>query len=97
VVVVDTTSVFDKWLRKLRDRQAKSTIATHIDRMEEGNFGDAKAVGGGVYEKRINHGPGYRLYYCQIGKTWVLLLCGGDKSAQQQDIKEARQIKKGLT
>jgi putative addiction module killer protein len=96
MVVVDTTSVFDKWLRKLKNYQAKSIISNHIDRMEEDNFGDAKSVGDGIYEKRINYGPGYRLYYCQMGKAWVMLLCGGDKSTQRADINRAKEIKKGL-
>jgi len=64
--------------------------------MEEGNVGNVRSVGSGVYEKKINYGPSYRLYYCQIGKVWILLLCGGDKSTQQADIDQAKEIKKGL-
>jgi putative addiction module killer protein len=93
---VDKTGYFVKWLKKLKDRRAKTIIADHINRMEEGNRGDAKPVGDGIYEKRIDYGPGYRLYYCQTGKTWLLLLCGGDKATQRADINKAKELKKGL-
>jgi len=56
----------------------------------------AEPVGDGVYEKKINYGAGYRLYYCQLGDKWIMLLCGGDKSTQQDDIEKAKEIKKGL-
>ena len=93
---IDRTDIFAKWLRKLKDRTAKAIILNHIDRMESGNMGDVKSVGSGVFEKKIDYGPGYRLYYCLVGETWVLLLCGGKKSAQQEDIERAIEIKKGL-
>ena len=92
-ITVDRTNIFIKWLDKLKDRHAKAIITKHIDRIELGNFGDVKSVGDGVYEKRIDYGPGYRLYYCQTGDTLILLLCGGDKSSQQADIDEAKDIK----
>jgi putative addiction module killer protein len=95
-VKVSKTSEFDKWLRKLKDLRAQVTINAHIDRMSGGDFGKTRHVGTGVWEKKINYGLGYRLYYCQIGETWILLLCGGDKSTQQTDIKQAKDIKKGL-
>jgi putative addiction module killer protein len=57
-----------------------------LDRIVDGNFGDRKAVGGGVWELRIHYGPGYRVYYSMIGRTCVLLLCGGDKRKQSADI-----------
>jgi putative addiction module killer protein len=60
-----------------------------IDRLSVGNFGDVKSIGSGVSEMRINHGPGYRVYYTQRGKTVVLLLCGGDKRSQTRDIARA--------
>jgi putative addiction module killer protein len=68
----------------------------HIGRMIDGNFGNNRYVGEGIWEKKINYGSGYRLYYVQKGKSWILLLCGGGKSTQQADIKQAKQIKKGL-
>ena len=96
MLTVDRTDAFAKWLRKLKDRNARAIILNHIDRMEDGNIGDAKSIGDGLFEKKIDYGPGYRLYYCKIGETWILLLCGGDKSTQQEDIKRAKEIKKGL-
>lgn len=96
MLTIGKTSYFIKWLRKLKDRRARTIIVDHIDRMEEGNFGDSKSVGGGLFEKRINYGPGYRLYYCQIDQMWILLLCGGDKSTQKDDIEQAKIMKRGL-
>ncbi|ANI52160.1 addiction module antitoxin RelB [Pseudomonas sp. DR 5-09] len=63
-----------------------------IDRMAEGNFGDVKAIGEGISEARIDYGPGYRVYFMQQGRQLVILLCGGDKSSQSRDIKQARLI-----
>ena len=82
-------SPFLEWRDSLRDRVAKAKINTRIDRVAEGNLGDYRSVGQGVCELRINYGPGYRIYFGQIGLTIILLLCGGDKSAQQQDISKA--------
>jgi len=96
MITVDKTDVFIRWLKKLKDRRAKILIASHIDRIECGNFGKVEPVGDGVYEKKINYGPGYRLYYCKKGDDWIVLLCGGDKSNQQSDIDQAKELKKGL-
>jgi putative addiction module killer protein len=96
MVNVGKTDVFAEWLKKLKDRRARAIILNHIDNMESGKIGDAKPVGSGVYEKKIDYGPGYRLYYCKCGQNWILLLCGGDKSAQQEDIRKAKEIKKRL-
>jgi putative addiction module killer protein len=60
-----------------------------IDRLSLGNFGDCKALGGGLFELRIDWGPGYRVYYALIGRACVLLLCGGDKRKQVSDIRRA--------
>jgi putative addiction module killer protein len=84
-------NVFGNWLATLRDAQAKARIVRRIDRMELGNFGDCKPLGGGLYELRIDWGPGYRVYYGMIGQTCVLLLCGGDKHKQSSDIDRARE------
>lgn len=67
-------------------------IAIRIDRLAAGNPGDVKPIGGGISELRITYGPGYRVYYMQRGSTMVVLLCGGDKSSQQRDIKAAHRI-----
>lgn len=84
-----TTDVFDLWFEQLRDNQAKARIKTRLRRAEDGNFGDVKAVAKGVSEMRIHYGPGYRLYFMQNGFEIVLLLAGGDKSTQADDIQTA--------
>ncbi|CAI8750845.1 Type II toxin-antitoxin system RelE/ParE family toxin [Pseudomonas sp. IT-P2] len=77
---------------KLADSRARMRIQVRIDRMAEGNFGDVKAIGEGISEARIDYGPGYRVYFMQQGRQLVILLCGGDKSSQSRDIKQARLI-----
>lgn len=86
------SSLFDDWLTGLRDRRAKVRIAARLDRLAVGNSGDVKAVGGGISELRINYGPGYRVYYMTRGKVLIVLLCGGDKSTQAADIKQAKAL-----
>ena len=78
-----------EWLASLADRQARGRILTRVQRMAAGNFGDCKPLAGGVWELRIDHGPGYRVYYTRAGKELVLLLIGGDKRKQQADIDTA--------
>lgn len=90
------TAEFDEWLKKLRDKVAKARILARIRSAEAGNFGDSEPVGERVSEMRIHVGPGYRLYYCRTGKVVYLLLCGGDKSTQKRDIKEAKRILREL-
>src|SRR5580698_6600945 len=89
---VRKTDEFDGWLSGLADQKAQAKIASRIERLGLGNPGDVKPVGEGVSETRVSHGPGYRVYYKQTGKTIVLLLCGGDKSTQEKDIKRAKEI-----
>jgi putative addiction module killer protein len=87
------TEEFSKWLRKLRDAEAKARINVRIRRIQlTGNLGDYKPVDEGVYELRVNYGPGYRIYFGRRGEEIVLLLLGGDKSSQQRDIKRAQRI-----
>ncbi|MDG4475142.1 type II toxin-antitoxin system RelE/ParE family toxin [Thiovibrio frasassiensis] len=81
---------FRDWLYGLRDRAAFARITVRLDRVELGNFGFCKSVGNGVFELKIDHGPGYRVYYAISGKTVVLLLLGGDKSTQTKDIETAK-------
>lgn len=76
----------------LRDRRAYARILTRIDRLTIGHFGDAKSVGGGVSELRVDYGPGYRLYFARRGRHLILLAYGGDKSHQKTDIERAREI-----
>jgi putative addiction module killer protein len=80
---------FDLWINQLRDRRAKAKILVRLDRIANGNFGDVKSVGNGVSELRIKEGKGYRVYFGREGNRVVILLCGGDKSSQQSDIKQA--------
>jgi putative addiction module killer protein len=87
----DNKAPFEAWLRKLKDRDARARIQARIARLRLGNPGDCKSAGGGVYELRVDYGPGYRVYFAQVGSTIILLLCGGDKRTQQPDIKKARQ------
>ena len=82
---------FSEWLDSLRDLKAKFKIDGRLDRVGTGNLGDYRSVGEGVYELRINYGPGYRVYFGQVGTTIVLLLIGGDKSTQEQDINKAKE------
>jgi putative addiction module killer protein len=79
--------VFGDWLSDLKDTRAKAKILARVDRLSLGNFGDCKSPGAGLFELRIDRGPGYRLYYATIGRTCVLLLCDGDKSRQSEDIR----------
>lgn len=67
-------------------------ILERVDRLAHGNAGDAKPVGGGVFELRLAYGPGYRVYFARQGRVVALLLCGGDKSTQRRDIEKARQL-----
>jgi putative addiction module killer protein len=86
---VRRTGEFIDWLTRLRDVQARARIAKRIDRLVQGNFGDAKSVGNGVSELRFTFVPGYRVYYTTRGRAVVILLCGGDKGSQTQDIERA--------
>lgn len=81
---------FRDWLGSLRDLQAVARIRARLTRIRAGNFGQARALGGGVSELKVDHGPGYRVYYAMSGKTVVLLLIGGDKSTQKRDIETAK-------
>ena len=90
------SATFLNWLKGLRDRNARARVAVRIDRIEDGNFGDHRSVGGGVSEIRVNVGQGYRIYYTIRNRTVVILLCGGDKSSQRRDIRRARQIESEL-
>jgi putative addiction module killer protein len=89
MIEVRQTDQFSGWLRRLRDANAVARITGRIRRMEMGNPGDSRSVGQGVLEMRIDYGPGYRIYYMHRAAQIVILLCGGDKRTQQQDIKKA--------
>ncbi len=87
----DGTRPFAEWLDSLRDITAKVKIEKRLLRVAIGNLGDYRSVGEGVFELRIDYGPGYRVYFGQIGSKIILLLCGGDKSTQLQDILTAKE------
>jgi putative addiction module killer protein len=88
---IQRSDIFNKWLKKLRDKEAKSRIYDRIDRLTKGNPGDNRFLGD-ISEMRIDYGPGYRVYYKDTGKEIIILLCGGDKSNQQADIENAKEI-----
>lgn len=81
--------IFGQWLSGLRDTKARARITVRIDRLAAGNLGDCKALTGGVSELRIDYGPGYRVYFARVGEVVLLLLGGGDKRSQQEDIVRA--------
>ena len=80
---------FNDWLESLRDKKTKVTLFMRIQRLREGNLGDFKSFDG-LYELRVNFGPGYRIYCSKIGNKLILLLGGGDKSTQDRDIKKCK-------
>ncbi|WP_323074200.1 type II toxin-antitoxin system RelE/ParE family toxin [Mycetohabitans endofungorum] len=84
---VEQTAEFVKWMRDLHDPIACAQITKRIQRLARGQFGDVKPVGSFVGEMRVHTGPGYRVYFAQCGSALIILLCGGDKSTQQRDIK----------
>jgi putative addiction module killer protein len=88
-VTTDGTDVVGDWLRSLPDASARARILVRLNRLAAGNFGDCKSVGSGVSELRIDYGPGYRVYFSRVGRSIVLLLCGGDKRRQSADIARA--------
>lgn len=86
------TTRFTAWIKGLKDRRAAAKVAARIVRVEAGNFGDAKSVGGKVSELRIAYGPGYRVYFTIKGDAIVILLVGGDKATQARDITTAQEM-----
>lgn len=96
MIEVRQTEAYSQWFNALRDRQAKARIDVRIRRLSIGNPGDVKPVGKGVSELRIDYGPGYRVYFVQRGDIVIVLLAGGDKSTQDQDIKRALDFAENL-
>lgn len=94
MIEIRETVAFSEWLQALKDARAKARIAARTQRLAFGNPGDVRPVGEGVSELRIDYGPGYRVYYMQRGKVLIILLCGGDKSSQERDIKVALKLAK---
>lgn len=81
---------FGEWFASLKDRKTRSLVRIRINRLRLGNFGDCRHLGEGIYELRINYGPGYRVYFGDLDGENVILLCGGDKKTQTRDIEKAR-------
>ena len=81
---------FTDWLESLRDTKGRQRIIKRLFRVEQGNFGDFKGVGDGIFELRFSFGPGYRVYFGRDGNTVIVLLAGGDKSSQEKDIQVAK-------
>ncbi|QLB44449.1 type II toxin-antitoxin system RelE/ParE family toxin [Mannheimia pernigra] len=96
MIQIKSTTVFRQWLDDLKDLRARAKIQTRIKRLQLGNFGDVKAVGEGISELRITEGKGYRVYLKNQNGVIVILLCGGDKSTQENDIKTAKALVKEL-
>jgi len=78
-----------EWLSSLGDATAGARIVARLQRLALGLRGDWKSVGSGLFELRIDHGPGYRVYCAQDGSRWIVLLCGGSKRTQAKDIERA--------
>lgn len=96
MIEIRETEIYANWFAGLRDRQARARIDVRIRRLSLGNPGDVRPVGEGVSELRIDYGPGYRVYFVQRGSTVVILLAGGDKHTQEQDIRTALNLARGL-
>lgn len=86
------TDRFVRWMARLGDDTAAAIISARIDRLQKGLPGDVRSVGAGVSEMRIDHGPGYRVYFTRTGKALIVILCGGDKSSQRDDIRLAKEM-----
>lgn len=96
MIEVRQTETFAAWFYNLHDRRAKARIQARIDRLSLGNPGDARPVGGGVSELRIDYGPGYRVYFVRRGEAIIVLRAGGDKHSQARGIKAALDLARSL-
>ncbi len=93
MIIIEKTSEFDKWIRKLKDIRAKSKVLFRIQKLEtDDHFGDCNPVGDGISEMRINYAKGFRVYFKEKENKIVILLIGGDKSTQERDIEKAKKI-----
>lgn len=96
MIEIFQTDAYSRWFDGLRDRQARARINVRIRRLSLGNPGDAKPVGEGVSELRIDYGPGYRVYFVQRGAALIVLLAGGDKRTQDRDIQTALEMARNV-
>jgi len=90
------SDTYKAWYTDLKDIHAKARIDIRIKRLSQGNAGDVKPIGKGCSEMRIDYGAGYRVYFKDTGKIIFILLCGGDKSTQDKDIKKALELAENL-
>ncbi|MBI1731463.1 MAG: type II toxin-antitoxin system RelE/ParE family toxin [Gammaproteobacteria bacterium] len=95
-MLVRMTGIYREWINSLRDLEGRARIQVRVDRLAHGNPGRHRKLTGGVSELKVDFGPGYRVYYTQSGSEFILLLAGGDKSTQQQDIKTAISLARNL-
>lgn len=96
MIEVRRTQEFADWLMAMKDRQGRARILTRIDRLADGNAGKHRNLGGGIFELKVDFGPGYRVYYVNLGEVVAVLLCGGDKSTQSKDIRRAKELAKAI-
>ena len=96
MIEVRKTEVYARWLDSLRDARARARVLVRVERLAAGNPGDIRPVGEGVSELRIDYGPGYRVYFRKRGRMIVVLLAGGDKRTQSQDIETALRLARNL-
>jgi len=96
MIQIQQTETYVRWFAGLRDRVARARIDIRIRRLSLGNAGDAKPIGDGISELRIDHGPGYRVYFVQRGDVLIVLLAGGEKSTQDKDIRNAKALARDL-
>ena len=92
VFTILRSATFDRWLRRMRDRQAINRIVARLLAVEDGHLGDVRPVGDGVSEMRVQYGPGYRIYFIKQQAKLVILLCGGIKDSQRRDIQKAKRM-----
>ena len=96
MIVVRKTEVYARWLDSLRDARARARVLVRVERLAAGNPEDVRPVGEGVSELRIDYGPGYRVYFKKQGRMIVILLAGGDKRTQSEDVKTALRLARNL-
>jgi len=92
MIEIIETETYKKWFASLKDRITRMRINIRIRRLSLGNPGDTKSVGKGIFELRIDYGPGYRVYFLRKKKQIIILLAGGDKSTQKRDIEKAMEL-----
>jgi putative addiction module killer protein len=93
---IEETEVYRSWINGLKDREVRARVQVRVDRLVHGNPGKHRELTEGISELKIDFGPGYRVYYLQRGNLLLVLLAGGDKSTQQQDIETAIRLAKNL-